>query len=154
MKKSVLLMSAIAMALTGVVKAQENGALLDLLVKKRIITDQEAEEVRAELTKEYATSTSAGKLNLSSALSELKLSGDLRMRYQYDNRDSQVDPAGVVDGPGDEDRSPTGTQRSRWRFRLRLNADFKLANNWFGGVQLQTSQNSDSGNQTFENGFN
>jgi hypothetical protein len=154
MKKSVILMSAIAMAVTGVAKAQENGALLDLLVKKRIISDQEAEEVRAELTKEYATSTSAGKLNLSSSLTELKLSGDLRMRYQYDNRDSQVDPAGIVDGPGDEDRSPSGTQRSRWRFRLRLNADFKLANNWFGGVQLQTSQASDSGNQTFENGFN
>ena len=31
--------------------AQDAGALLDLLVKKKIITDQEAEEVRGELTR-------------------------------------------------------------------------------------------------------
>jgi hypothetical protein len=35
------------------------------------------------------------------------------------------------------------------RFRLRLNADFKLAGGWFGGVQLQTNNASDSANQTF-----
>ena len=44
--------------------AQDAGALLDLLVKKKLITDQEAEEVRAELTKETAT-TSGGKWKLS-----------------------------------------------------------------------------------------
>ncbi len=146
-----LLTAALALALSGIAHAQENGALLDLLVRKKIINAQEAEDVRAELAREYVTTTSAGKMNLSSSISELKLSGDLRLRYQYDNRDSQVDPAGV--GP-DEDRSPTGTQRSRYRFRLRLNADVKLGSNWFAGVQLQTSQAADSGNQTFENGFN
>ena len=38
-------------------RAQDAGALLDLLVKKRIITDQEAEEVRGELVKEVATTS-------------------------------------------------------------------------------------------------
>jgi len=32
-------------------RAQDAGALLDLLVKKKLITDQEAEEVRGELVK-------------------------------------------------------------------------------------------------------
>ena len=32
-------------------RAQDAGALLDLLVKKRLITDQEAEEVRGELAR-------------------------------------------------------------------------------------------------------
>ena len=50
-------------ALTVNVQAQDNGALLDLLVKKRILTDQEAEEIRGELTKDYST-TSAGKLKM------------------------------------------------------------------------------------------
>ena len=45
-------------------RAQDSGALLDLLVKKGIITDQEAEDVRADLVKENAA-TAAGKLKLS-----------------------------------------------------------------------------------------
>lgn len=39
------------------------------------------------------------------------------------------------------------------RFRLRLNADFKLGEHVFGGVELQTNNASDSGNQTYQNGF-
>jgi hypothetical protein len=129
--------------------AQDAGALVDALVKKGILSDQEAEEIRADMTKDFAT-TSAGKINLSNSVTELKLYGDLRLRYQYDNRDSQLDPAPVgTDG----DRSPSGSQRSRYRFRLRLNADFRLTENFFGGVELQTAQASDSANQTFEDGF-
>lgn len=54
------------------IRAQDNGALLDLLVRKKLITDQEAEEVRAELTRESAT-TSAGKWKLSTPVTELDL---------------------------------------------------------------------------------
>jgi len=95
--------------------------------------------------------TAADKLKLSPSLTELKLYGDLRLRYQYDNKDNQVDPVGIGK---DEDRSPNSNQRSRYRFRLRLNADFKLGENFFGGVQLVTGQENDSDNQTYENGFN
>jgi hypothetical protein len=56
-------------------RAQDAGALLDLLVRKKIITDQEAEEVRAELTKPVAE-TSAGKWKLSTPITELELYGD------------------------------------------------------------------------------
>lgn len=46
-------------------------------------------------------------------------------------------------------------QRDRWRFRLRLNADFKLAGNFFGGVQLSTSdnRNGSTGNATYTGGY-
>src|SRR5437763_1848212 len=64
------------------IRAQDAGALLDLLVRKKLITDQEAEEVRAELTKESAT-TSGGKWKLSSPITEIELYGDVRLRYQY-----------------------------------------------------------------------
>src|SRR5436305_11768428 len=60
--------------------AQDAGALLDLLVRKKLINDQEAEEVRAELTKESA-STSAGKLKLSTPITELELYGDARLGF-------------------------------------------------------------------------
>src|SRR5437660_3357022 len=66
----------------SMLRAQDAGALLDLLVRKKLITDQEAEEVRAELTKEAAT-TSGGKWKLSSPITEIELYGDVRLRYQY-----------------------------------------------------------------------
>src|SRR5437016_13882857 len=64
----------------SILRAQDAGALLDLLVRKKLINDQEAEEVRAELTKESA-STSAGKLKLSTPITELELYGDARLGF-------------------------------------------------------------------------
>lgn len=151
MFKPTMLKVAAAAVLLGAAgaQAQDAGALVDALVKKGVLTDQEAEDVRSQMMRDFAT-TPAGKLNINSSVTELKLYGDLRLRYQYDNKDPQLDPPGVGN---DEDRSPSGTQRSRWRFRLRLNADFKLNENFSGGVELATAQASDSGNQTYENGF-
>ena len=120
--------------------AQDAGALVDKLVKKGVLTDQEAEEVRADMMRDFSQ-TSAGKINLNSSITELKLYGDLRVRYQYDDRQAQVAAPNHVD------------QRSRWRYRLRLGADVALGENWFAGFQLQTGPNADSGNQTFSNGF-
>jgi len=151
-KKTAAVVATGALALVASVTAhaeQDQSALLDLLVKKKVISTAEADQVSAELDKQSAQS-SADKIKLSSSVTELKLGGDLRLRYQHDNRDLQVDPptAGT-----DEDRSPSGSQRSLWRFRLRLNADFKLGPDIFGGVQLVTGQPSDSDMQTIENGF-
>ena len=148
--------AAVLMASAGLTaQAQDAGALVDALVKKGILNDQEAEQIRADMTRDFAT-TPAGKLNISNSITELKLYGDLRLRYQYDNKDSQVDPfpVGVHQDRGEKDRSPSGNQRDRYRFRLRLNADFRLTEGFYGGVELQTAQNSDSGNQTFQDGFN
>ena len=82
-KKKLILFATAAAIVSSVTvaRAQDSGALLDLLVRKHIITDQEAEEVRAELTKEAAT-TSAGKLKLSTPITELELYGDARVRYE------------------------------------------------------------------------
>jgi polyhydroxyalkanoate synthesis regulator phasin len=63
--------------------AQDSGPLIDLLVKKGIVTDQEGEQLRADLIKDFAANSSAGKLNLSSSLTELRISGDVRVRYEY-----------------------------------------------------------------------
>ncbi|NBV86406.1 MAG: hypothetical protein EBS01_09135, partial [Verrucomicrobia bacterium] len=71
--------------------AQDSGALIDALVRKGVLKDQEAEQIRSQLSKDFAANSPAGKLNLSSSVKELKLSGDVRLRYQYDNRDYQVD---------------------------------------------------------------
>lgn len=266
MFKSKLIASAGALALLAgaAAHAQDNGALLDLLVKKKVISDQEAEEVRADLVKEYAA-TSAGKIALSNSITEMKISGDIRMRFQTENNDYEISPAvanpasSVVAGtlpqwqgnrspiflpdntkgtwyrdakgnfhelqpghkvyegtngkvyvlkatdkqpdhtsaanlydresgqhsfffpnssgnyyqaangsfvkihPGDpipkgatrfaqysnQTKPNHGGQQDRWRFRLRLRDEFKLAGGWFGGVELSTASAADSGNQTF-----
>lgn len=130
--------------------AQDSNALIDILVCKKILTPKEAECLRADLVKEKEKSA-ADKLKLSGPITQLTLYGDIRLRFQYDNVDPQ---ALVVDRDTGKRIDPGhGNQRDRWRFRLRLGADFKLKDNWFGGAQLTTSQNSDSGSQTFDGGF-
>jgi hypothetical protein len=76
--RTVTLMVTVVLA-TGEIssRAQDAGPVLDLLVRKKIITDQEAEEVRAELTKQFSE-TSGGKWKLSAPINELELYGDAR----------------------------------------------------------------------------
>lgn len=139
--KSKLLATVAALFAAGVAFAQDSGALIDLLVKKGVINDQEAEELRAELVKDFAANTSAGKLNLSSSIADFKLSGDVRMRHQYETQA----PASAT--------GPTVTnERTRERFRLRFNGDVTLQKGWTAGFALETGQAADSGNQTFQGG--
>jgi hypothetical protein len=130
--------SLIAGAMTA--RAQDAGALLDLLVKKHIITDQEAEEVRSELTKD-AAATSAGKLKLSTPITEVELYGDMRVRYEA--RQGETGAPSTLDQPNDTLR------RSRERYRLRLGLRGTLADDWFFGLRLETSTNPRSTNVTF-----
>jgi hypothetical protein len=139
---------AAAAALCGPVlpvqAADNNDALLDILVRKGILTEKEAAGVQEEMINEEK-GQSASKIKLTNSISELRLYGDIRLRYQYDDKDTQL--------TNEQGGEANVSQRSRWRFRLRLNADFKLGENVFGGVELQTNQASDSANQSFENGF-
>ncbi len=124
----------------GVARAQDSGALLELLVKKGLISDQEAEDVRADLVKENAGSP-AGKLKLSTPLTELEIYGDARVRYEIRNGQSAApDP---INRPGDT------FQRNRARYRLRIGLRGTLVDDWFFGVRLETSTNPRSTNVTF-----
>src|ERR1700730_2066948 len=125
-------------------RGADDSALLDALVRKGVLTNKEAEQIQAESVKESA-GVSAGKIQVGDWVKELKLSGDLRHRNQWDERDPMLLTNRRL-GPQDPH-----IQRDRWRFRLRLNADFKLAENFFGGGQLSTSDNRDAvtGNATY-----
>ena len=119
-------------------RAQDAGALLDLLVRKKIINDQEAEEVRAELVKESAN-TAAGKWKLSTPITELELYGDARVRYEYRG------------GRTADDAVPRSDwlERERERYRVRFGLRGTLADDWFFGIRLETSSNPRSTNVTF-----
>ena len=118
----------------GAMVAQDNRPLIDLLLKKGIVTDQEAEQLQAELAKNTAANTSASKLDLFSGLTELRISGDLRIRYEYR-----------------EGQSPSGddVERSRFRYRLRPTITGQLGSDWFFGFRLENGSGNRSSNGTF-----
>lgn len=119
-------------------QAQDSGPLIDALVRKGILTDQEAEELRADLVRDFGN-TSPGKLDISSSVTRLKISGDIRLRHQFDSQTPTSD-------------TDIDNERSRVRMRFRLNGDVTLQRGWTAGFAFETAPAADSGNQTFENG--
>jgi hypothetical protein len=103
--------------------AVNDSALLDALVRKGVLTDKEAEEISTEAIKESAGVT-AGKLQVGDWIQELKLSGDFRLRNQWDEHTQMV-----LTNPALKNQD-TDVPRDRWRFRLRLSIDFKLEGNF------------------------
>ena len=139
--------------------ATDADALLTALVRKGLLTEKDAAQVQQE-SAASDQQTSTNKIKLSNSLTELRLYGDVRLRFQYDNVDNQIDPRYFYYYPnkgtfGFRTRGggPSGNQEDHFSLRLRLNADFKLTDNWFGGVQLQTGYQSDSADQTLTGGF-
>ena len=114
--------------------ASEAGPLIELLIRKGIITDQEAEDLRAELAADFAD-TSAGKIEIGSTVKQLKTKVDIRTRYQYED----------VSKAGSDDQK----HRSRWRYRIKIGADYLFARGWSAGLQLETAEASDSTNADF-----
>ncbi len=153
-----LLSVAAGLLLGAAAPAQEVNALLDMLVEKKLLTPAESEKVRAGLAKENPK-TDASKLKLAASLTEIKLYGDLRLRYQYDQTDAQFARNSVLGSNGASPTdalpgaAPNVTQRSRERFRLRLGADFKAGDSFFGGFGLATGQTTDSNFETYTSGF-
>ena len=123
--------------------AQDANALLDLLVKKKILTEKEAQSVRADLSKGSppvtASVNSGDKWKLSTPITEIELYGDARVRYEY--RGGQI----TDNASGHDDWQ----ERERERYRLRLGLHIVLVDDWFAGIRLETSQNPRSTNVTF-----
>jgi len=88
-----------------------------------------------------SAATSAGKLKLSTPLTELELYGDARLRYEI--RTAEAGAPDTITKPGDN------TQRNRFRYRLRLGLRGILVDDWFFGLRLETSTNPRSTNVTF-----
>lgn len=127
----------------------QDSALLDALVKKGVLSDQESEDIRAEDEKEYA-STAASKISLASSIKTIQFYGDLRIRYEM--RDGTVN-AGDIAGANSASSVFThndSQSRSRWRYRLRFGVKGELYDNFFYGLRASTNPNYDrSGNVTF-----
>lgn len=136
--QSASILAIAAATLPVVAHAQDSGALLDALVQEGVIKESKAEAIRAKLAGDFAK-TPAGKLKFDSSVKEIKLSGDARFRYQWDEVRAQTANGSANDASRDLQRE---------RIRLRIGADFKLTDEFYGGFQLSTGQTADSDNQT------
>lgn len=144
-KRKLRFAAAAALAVGGMLaarsaRAQSSEALLDILVKKGILTEQESEDVKSDLTKEnkqFNKLTVAGK-----TVGSVNLYGDFRGRFEGFYQD---DPAFV--------------DRNRFRYRLRAGLTYKMADQFEVGFRLSSSESSGtfggdpvSGNTTFSGG--
>ncbi len=88
------------------------------------------------------------KWKLSNAITELELSGDVRVRYEYRGGESADDSPLAQPGAGVAGHNDW-QERTRERYRMRLALRGTLLEDWFFGVRLETSQNPRSTNVTF-----
>jgi putative porin len=156
-------------ALTSSAAFADDQALIDALVRKGILSQKDAEQVESEISKNPSLVTPpSSPLKLAPWIKELKLDGQLLLRYQWDEEQAQEPSAAAgipTPTPSPSLRNPTPTltaspngrnhvaTRSRWRFKLFLNAEMKFDAGFFGGFSLTTTNFSDTNFQTYTGGF-
>lgn len=121
-------------------------ALLNKLVQKGVLTQQEANELREELDKEDAQTVELfNKTKVASWIDEMKWSGDFRLRYEYFDNADQTNPAGSANNKND---------RTRFRMRLRLGLETKFQDWAKVGLRLATGGDDPvSTNQSFQDTY-
>ena len=134
--------------------AADDSALLNALLREGVLSQGQVDRVRADLDNQGATTDQGllGKIKTPGAwVEEIDVYGDLRLRDYFVQQQQQLPapPSSLLH------QYDSHIQQNRFRFRLRLNADFKLAGGFFGGVQLSTSDNRDAATQnaTYTGGY-
>lgn len=142
--KTLALLGSLAIGSASVAVAQDSGPIIDKLVAKGLLTDQEGEDLRAEMLRDFGT-TSAGKLDISSAVTKLKITGDARVRYQFDNEIPNTNNSAANEAANDRDRN-------RYRYRVRLGLEAELGPKWTVATRLETADSATSTNADMGNG--
>lgn len=125
-------------AATNVFSAGTNETLIDILLKKGILSQDEAKQVQTEAAaaSKSGASSAASKWKISDGIKSVELFGDLRLRYEYRSAWTPLDNA--------------LTQR-RLRYALRFGLRGDLYDDFYYGFRLETSSNPRSTWATFAN---
>jgi Putative porin len=125
-----------ATAATSGFCADAQDPLLDVLIKKGILSEQEAKDIKSEAEANETNNVPAfaSKWKISDGIKSVELFGDLRMRYEYRSAQTPIDERVAL-------------ERYRYAFRLGLRGD--LADNFYYGFRLETSTNPRSPWATF-----
>lgn len=117
-----------ALLCAGSAFAQDNKALIDVLIKKGILNEEEAKQIEKDLSKQDAASdvsTSHGKF-----LQKLTLSGRIQVQY-----------AGIGAGIDGAAANPVSTEHFLLR-RIYLGAKAELGDGWSGNLNYDFANNS------------
>ncbi|MCM8796205.1 MAG: putative porin [Candidatus Omnitrophica bacterium] len=147
--RRLMLICLVSLSLVGIVRENlfaattQVDALIEKLVEKGILTRREAIELKAEIAEDEKIVREEGlKQSLPQWVREIKLKGDLRLRYQYEKR------------KGSNLNMGNTTERERGRIRFRLGAETKVNDQTkvhFGLASGGTDPRST--NQSLENTF-
>ncbi|MFM8471784.1 MAG: putative porin [Limisphaerales bacterium] len=108
-------------SLTTTALAQTSDPVLDLLVKKGVLTKEEADNARKESDKNFTKAFSA-KTGMPDWVKSVKLNGDLRLRLESIQNWGASSP-----------------DRNRYRYRVRFGPTFAMADDWEVGILLTSS---------------
>jgi hypothetical protein len=117
--------------------SQSADALVNKLVQKGILTEQEAKDLVVETIQ--TNQVSASKWKISDAIKNIQLFGDLRFRYEY--RAAENAPGSGVGGDT--------FYRERFRYAVRIGLRGDLFDNFYYGLRLETGSNPRSPWVTF-----
>jgi len=130
---------------TPAVRASSD-ALIDTLEKKGLLTTREAAELKEQTYKDTRDMFPGTKIVIGSWLDELKIYGDVRMRYEqfFNQKVVRTDQLASVNGPV----APwygSIEDRTRFRYRLRLGMT-ATAGDFKGGLRLASGENQGAAN--------
>ncbi len=125
-----------AMTLAGETLAQSSDPLLNTLIKKGILSEDEARSIKAEADANQSNNVAIpeSKWKISSAIKSVELVGDIRMRFE--SRQAQTPDGGKV-----------GLDRGRYAVRLGLRGE--AFDDFYYGVRLSLAANPRSPWVTF-----
>ena len=146
----------IAMALGSSVSAgtslPPSDPVVDALIQKGILTQEEAEKVEAEIALRQANFETnmvndmhITKPKVSDSIKSMQIYGDFRLRYEYRGVDNAPRPPGFVG------EWPNIYYRERFRYALRIGMRGDLYDDWSYGIRLETANNPRSPWDTFGN---
>jgi hypothetical protein len=129
-----------ALALAGKAAAQTADPLLNALIKKGILSEDEAKTIKAEAdasqTNNIPPEASWNKWTIHNPIKNVELFGDIRLRYEGRH----------ADGPG-PDAARVELERSRYALRLGLRGE--ALDDFYYGIRLETASNPRSPWVTF-----
>ena len=139
-KQIVTAVISAALLTGGAAFGQSGDAILDLLTKKGVISQKEANEAREQLDVQNAQTVDAyNKIKTSSWVNSLQFFGDGRLRYEWRAGEGNTGTkAGTYDN----------TDYDRFRYRLRFGVKGDFFDNFSYGLRLETGQKGNSSNST------
>lgn len=94
--KWLTLLGGVTLGTATMAVAQDSGALLDALVRKGVLTDQEAEDVRADLTRDNAAAMPKFAAPAGKDTKSLAISGRIQTQYFSFDNDDVSDSTGFI----------------------------------------------------------